>query len=59
MKPTWRAHGVFTDGGTVPAIIPETSQLHYFFRCPTLKDLKVLVEKADHCFRGAAEATGE
>jgi metal-dependent amidase/aminoacylase/carboxypeptidase family protein len=59
MQPAWRAHGVFTDGGTVPGIIPETSQLHYFFRCPTLKDLEVLKEKADHCFRGAAEATGE
>ena len=59
MKPTWRAHGIFTDGGTVPSIIPETSQLHYFFRCPTLEDLKVLKEKADHCFRGAAEAAGK
>ena len=59
MKPTWRAHGVFTNGGCEPSIIPETSQLHYFFRCPTLKDLEVFKEKANHCFKGAAEATGE
>ena len=59
MKPTWRAHGVFTNGGFEPSIIPETTQLHYFFRCPTLKEVEVLREKADHCFKSAAKATGQ
>ena len=59
MKPTWRAHGVFTQGGIAPNIIPENSQLHYFFRCPTLEEVEVLREKADHCFKAAAEATGK
>ena len=58
MKPEWRAHGVLTEGGVEPAIIPEKAGLHYFFRAPTLKDLKVLTKKADSCFQGAAEATG-
>lgn len=59
MKPTWRVHGIITDGGSLPAIIPERSQLRYQFRCPTLEEMKVLKEKAGHCFKAAAAATGE
>ena len=59
IKPTWRAHGVFTKGGIEPAIIPETIQLHYYFRAPSLKELEEFKAKAESCFRGAAETTGE
>jgi metal-dependent amidase/aminoacylase/carboxypeptidase family protein len=59
IKPTWRAHGVFTDGGIEPAIIPEKTQLHYFFRAPSLKELEEFKKKAENCFTAAAEATGE
>jgi metal-dependent amidase/aminoacylase/carboxypeptidase family protein len=59
IKPTWRAHGVFTNGGIEPAIIPEKAQLHYNFRAPSLKELEEFRTKAENCFRAAAEATGE
>ena len=58
IKPTWKAHGIFTNGGIEPAIIPEKAQLNYFFRAPTLKELEEFKEKAENCFRAAATATG-
>ena len=58
MKPTWRAHGVFEDGGVKPNIIPDKSVLKYYFRAPTNKELSVLIEKAKGCCEGAATATG-
>lgn len=59
MKPTWRAHGVFIDGGVAPSIIPEKSQMHYYFRAPSLKELQEFKVRAERCFRGSAKATGE
>lgn len=58
MKPTWRVHGVFTDGGLEPAIIPERSQLHFYLRAPTVNELEIFKVKFENCCRGAAEATG-
>jgi len=58
MKPTWRVHGVFTNGGEAPNIIPELAELHYFVRAPTLGDLEVLKSKVVGCVQGAATATG-
>jgi metal-dependent amidase/aminoacylase/carboxypeptidase family protein len=59
MKPTWRVHGVFKDGGVKPNIIPETSELRYYFRAPNNDELNVLLEKAKGCWEGAASATGK
>ena len=58
MKPTWRAHGVFEDGGVKPNIIPDKTVLNYYFRAPTNKELDVLLAKAKGCVEGAASATG-
>ena len=58
MKPTWRAHGIITNGGAKPNIIPEKAQLLYYFRAPNDKELSVLKEKAIAIFHSAAEATG-
>ena len=51
IKPAWRAHGIFTDGGLEPAIIPEKAQLQFFFRAPSLKELEEFKLKAECCFR--------
>lgn len=59
IKPTWRAHGIFTDGGVEPAIIPEKAKLQYFFRAPSLKELEEFKIKAENCFKASAEATGK
>ncbi|KAM5327460.1 xaa-Arg dipeptidase isoform 1-T2 [Glossophaga mutica] len=58
MKPTWRAHGIIKNGGVKPNIIPCYSELIYYFRAPSMKELPVLTKKAEDCFRAAALATG-
>lgn len=58
LKPTWRAHGIIKNGGVKPNIIPSYSELIYYFRAPSMKELRVLTKKAEECFRAAALATG-
>lgn len=58
MHPTWRVHGVISNGGVVPNIIPSVSELLYYLRAPTDPELKLLNEKVIGCIEGAARATG-
>jgi amidohydrolase len=57
-KPSWQIHGVITDGGVNPDVIPRQTKLHYFFRAPTSGELLTIRERAYDCFTGAAIATG-
>lgn len=41
-----------------PNIIPAYTELEYYLRTPSRAELAVLKEKAERCFRSAAEATG-
>uniref|UniRef100_A0A8C4RQV4 Peptidase M20 domain-containing protein 2 n=1 Tax=Erpetoichthys calabaricus TaxID=27687 RepID=A0A8C4RQV4_ERPCA len=58
LKPDWRLHGVIRHGGVKPNIVPSFSQLEFYLRTPMYKDLSVLREKAECCFKAAAIATG-
>ncbi|XP_060609002.2 xaa-Arg dipeptidase [Anolis sagrei] len=58
MKPTWRVHGVIKNGGVKPNIIPSYAELEFYLRAPSLRELSLLTEKAENCFRAAALATG-
>ncbi|XP_040596387.1 peptidase M20 domain-containing protein 2 isoform X2 [Mesocricetus auratus] len=58
MKPTWRLHGIIKNGGVKPNIIPSYSELIYYLRAPSMKELQVLTKKAEDSFRAAALATG-
>ena len=58
MKPAWRVHGVITNGGAKPNIIPEKASLSYYIRTPYKSELNVLLEKVKLCFEAAAKATG-
>ncbi|KAF1396511.1 Peptidase M20 domain-containing protein 2, partial [Spheniscus humboldti] len=58
MKPTWRVHGVIRNGGVKPNIIPSYTELEFYLRAPSMKDLSVLTEKVENCFKSAALATG-
>ncbi|XP_039709099.1 xaa-Arg dipeptidase [Pteropus medius] len=58
MKPTWRVHGIIKNGGVKPNIIPSYSELIYYFRAPSMRELAVLTKKAEDCFKAAALATG-
>ena len=59
MKPSWRVHGVITNGGGIePSIIPEKASLFYYIRAPTRKEVLILRKKVEACFEAAAHATG-
>ena len=58
MKPSWRVHGVITNGGAKPNIIPEKSSLSYYIRAPNRSEVDQLVTKVKACFEAAAKATG-
>ena len=58
MKPTWRVHGIFTEAGLKPNIIPERAQVQYYVRAPNKTDLDALTAKVHACFEAAAQATG-
>ena len=57
MKPTWRVHGVITNGGAKPNIIPEKAVLEINIRAPSKSELDSLRSKVDSCFEAAAKAT--
>ena len=59
MKPTWRVHGIISEGGVKPNIIPDRSQVIYFVRAPSDEELQVLEGKVISCFQAAAKATGK
>ena len=50
LKPSWRVHGIITDGGVKANIIPECSQLSYMLRAPNNKQLEELKRKMKGCF---------
>ena len=58
MKPTCCIHGIITNGGAKPNIIPEKTELEYFIRGPTRKETMQLCSRVKACFEAAALATG-
>ncbi|XP_034531675.1 peptidase M20 domain-containing protein 2-like [Notolabrus celidotus] len=58
LKPEWRLHGIIKHGGVKPNIIPDFTELLFYLRTPLVRDLYILKEKAEACFRAAAVATG-
>lgn len=58
LKPDWRVHGIIKNGGVKPNIIPDYTELEYYLRTPSRKDLPIIKAKAEMCFRSAAIATG-
>ena len=58
MKPTWRVHGIISNGGAKPNIIPELTKMEYYLRALTKGEVKDLYSKAMACYEAAAKATG-
>ena len=58
MKPDHSVHGVITNGGAKPNIIPEKTSMEYFIRAPTRDEVDAFCKKVCACFEAAAEATG-
>lgn len=58
IRPTDRVHGVITNGGVKPNIIPDHTSAEFYIRSATVGQLEELRKKIAGCFEGAATATG-
>ncbi|KAH8029213.1 hypothetical protein HPB51_023778 [Rhipicephalus microplus] len=57
-KPSSWIHGVITEGGRYPNVIPEKTELQFCVRSDSNAELLLLRDRVEACFKGAAEATG-
>ena len=55
---TVRVHGIVTEGGRAPNIIPERAQAYFYVRGENDAELADAVRRVKACARGAAKATG-
>ena len=55
---TVRVHGIVTEGGKAPNIVPERAQAYFYIRGDTDALLLDAVRRVKRCARGAAKATG-
>lgn len=53
-----RIHGIITDGGVAPNILPEKASAGFYVRAKDMDELYAVKEKVLNCARGAALATG-
>ena len=53
-----RIHGIITEGGTAPNIVPERAAGYFFVRAATAKALEALKARVLGCFEAGARATG-
>jgi amidohydrolase len=58
IRPDARIHGIITDGGAAPNVIPEHSEAHFYLRAARRDYLDELNAKFEACVKGAAAATG-
>lgn len=53
-----RVHGIITDGGVAPNIIPAMAACHFYVRATDLHEVGRVRERVIACAEGAARATG-
>lgn len=53
-----RVHGIITDGGKAPNIIPGRAEASFYVRAGDLKELESIKTRVINCARGAAVAAG-
>ena len=58
LRPLQQVHGIITDGGAAPNVVPERAAAAYYLRARTVADLVDLRERARAALEGAAVATG-
>jgi amidohydrolase len=58
IRPTERIHGIITDGGQAPNIVPERAAGRFYVRARNAAELEPLKRRVEGCFRSGAEATG-
>jgi len=58
IRATERIHGIITDGGQAPNIVPERAAGRFMVRAATEGHLTHLMERVTNCFRAGALASG-
>lgn len=58
LKPSIRIHGIITDGGEAPNVIPEYAAARFFIRAKTWEEAEKVSEKVRNIAKGAALQTG-
>lgn len=58
IRPDERIHGIITNGGQAPNIVPEVAAGTFFVRSPHRKGLELLRKRVQACFEAGALATG-
>jgi amidohydrolase len=53
-----RIHGIFTEGGQAPNVVPERAAGRFYVRAATQVALEALKPRVEGCFRAGAAATG-
>ena len=53
-----KIHGIISNGGNAPNIIPEKTSAKFYLRSITIQGLKRITKRFIDCVNGAAEATG-
>jgi amidohydrolase len=58
IRPDERVHGIFTQAGDKPNIVPHRAQAHWFVRSPSLRTLDALKPRVVACLEAGATAAG-
>ncbi len=58
IRHTERMHGIITDGGLAPNVVPERAACKFIVRAADAADLAALKKRVHTCFEAAALATG-
>ncbi len=58
IRPSERIHGIITEGGVVPNVVPDRAAACFFVRAATAPRLADLRARVEGCFRAGAEASG-
>ena len=58
IRPSERLHGIITDGGQAPNIVPERAAGRFYVRAADAGALAALKPRVEGCFHAGADATG-
>jgi amidohydrolase len=58
IRPTERIHGIFTEAGDKPNIVPARTKAQWMVRSPTIRTLEPLKARVHSCLEAGAHASG-
>ena len=58
IRPDERIHGIFTDGGQAPNVVPERAAASWYVRSPTTRGLELLKLRVMACLEAGTAAAG-